>query len=428
MNIVVKQLQKNTFVKNVIAIASGTTIAQIITILFTPIITRVYGPEALGTLGVFTSLINIISPLAALCYPVAIVLPKYDEDARGLVHVSVFISISMAVFSLILLGLFEQPIIKTLNIGDIERFLYLIPLIIVFSTILQIVQQWLIRLKDFRVLGKSAVIHSFFINASKVCFGLISPISSVLIAIATFGNAIYALILYIGSKKLKTKIVSSVLNIKYIWVIMKKYRDFPLYRTPQILLNSISLSMPILLLSSFFGPAAAGFYTISKSLLGVPTQLIGKAVGDVFYPSFSNAVNNNEKFTEKLLKVTLGLALIGVLPFGIVVVYGPFIFEFILGTQWKIAGEYARWLALWSFFSFINRPSVNAIPVLKLQAQFLIYEILSLVIRFLALFLCFKMSKSDIYSITTFSVISAILNFVLIIYTIFKSKKIQMNK
>src|SRR5690606_8930446 len=142
-------------------------------------------------------------------------------------------------------------------------------------------------------------------------------------------------------------------------------------RAPQILINAISQSMPILLLASFFGPASAGFYSIGRTVLGMPTQLIGKSVGDVFYPRIAEAANNGENITRLLTKATLALAAVGILPFGIVMIFGPWLFEFVFGGEWKIAGEYARWLALWSFFAFVNRPSVKSIPVLNLQGQFL---------------------------------------------------------
>ncbi|MEI8616630.1 oligosaccharide flippase family protein [Pseudoalteromonas sp. B193] len=60
------------------------------------------------------------------------------------------------------------------------------------------------------------------------------------------------------------------------------YRDFPLYRAPQQFINALSQSLPILMLASFFGPASAGFYTLAKTVMAIPSTLVGKAVGDVF--------------------------------------------------------------------------------------------------------------------------------------------------
>jgi O-antigen/teichoic acid export membrane protein len=65
-------------VRNVTIVASGTAGAQVITMAFAPLITRLYGPEAFGLLGTFVAILGIVTPLAALTYPIAIVLPKSD--------------------------------------------------------------------------------------------------------------------------------------------------------------------------------------------------------------------------------------------------------------------------------------------------------------------------------------------------------------
>src|SRR5699024_12521163 len=106
----IKQLKNNKFVRNVIIVASGTAGAQAITMLLSPIITRIYGPEAFGVMGTFSAMINIIIPIAALTYPIAIVLPKQNEEARGLMQLSIFISIILSIFSLILILLFKDQI------------------------------------------------------------------------------------------------------------------------------------------------------------------------------------------------------------------------------------------------------------------------------------------------------------------------------
>ncbi len=204
--------------------------------------------------------------------------------------------------------------------------------------------------------------------------------------------------------------------------LAKQYKDFPMYRAPQVFLNGISQSLPMLMLTSLFGPASAGFYSLGRMVLSVPTQFIGQSVGDVFYPRIAEAANNGENLSGMIIKATLTLAAVGIIPFGIVIAFGPWLFRFVFGAEWTVAGEYARWIAMWSLFAFINRPSVRAIPVLNLQRQFLFYEITSLAIRTGALFIVYYFFKSDIYAIMLFSLSGVVLNTFLISYTIKKSR------
>src|SRR5699024_8009724 len=89
------KFSKKPFVRNVIILASGTAAAQIIAMALSPIITRLYGPEAYGLMGTFMAIVSIVAPIAALTYPIAIVLPKSDQDAKGIIRLSILITTSI---------------------------------------------------------------------------------------------------------------------------------------------------------------------------------------------------------------------------------------------------------------------------------------------------------------------------------------------
>lgn len=185
-----------------------------------------------------------------------------------------------------------------------------------------------------------------------------------------------------------------------------------------MLLNALSQSLPVLMLASFFGPASAGFYSIGRTVLGIPSTLIGKSVGDVFYPRITECINKNENPTPLILKSTLLMSAVGIVPFGLVMVIGPWLFSLVFGSEWGVAGEYARWLALWSYFGFLNRPSVAAIAALKLQKFFLFYEMFSVLLRAISLYTGFWLYKSDMIAVTLFSISGVVLNVFLVIYTL----------
>ena len=127
-------------------------------------------------------------------------------------------------------------------------------------------------------------------------------------------------------------------------------------------------------------------------------------------------------------KSTLILGAIGIIPFGLVIAFGPWLFSFVFGDDWVTAGEYARWIALWSYFGFMNRPSVRSLPVLSAQQFHLYYTILMLVSRMLVLFIGFQVFNSDKIAIAFFGISGAILNIGLIIITTIISKKFDRTR
>lgn len=411
------KLINRSFIRNVAVMATGTALAQIITMMLSPIITRLYGPEAFGIMGTFGAIISIIAPVSALTYPIAIVLPEHDRDAKGLIHLSLIVILSISIFSLIFLFLFNNQIINIFNLSEVSHFMYLIPLVIIFSGLMQVAEQWLIRTRQFVINARVTVIQSIIINGSKVGIGFITPVASVLVLLSVLANGLKALMMVFFAKRAQVQNESKGKR-KSLKRLAKEYYDFPLYRAPEVFLNAISQGFPVLMLTAFFGTTSAGFYTIGRTVLGIPSRLIGQSVGDVFYPRIAEAAKNKEDVTVLIKRATLALAGIGILPFGMVVLFGPYLFSLVFGSDWIIAGEYARWISLWSFFAFMNRPSVRALPVLNAQRFHLIYTIIMLVIRLVTLVGSYYIFSNDLVAIALFSISGAILNFGLISFTV----------
>lgn len=413
------KLARSNFVKNVTVLATGTAASQAIAMILSPIITRLYGPEAYGVMGAFSAMTNIIIPVAALTYPIAIVLPRSDDDAKGLIKLSLLITGIISFLSVMVLLLFNKQIVNIFNLNEIASYLYLIPLVIIFAGLMQVSEQWLIRTKQFSINARVTFLHSLIINGSKVGIGFINPIAAVLVVLTALGNGLRAFMMIFFAKRSDYNLkLEDSKKRKSIKDLAKEHYDFPLYRAPEVFLNAISGGLPVLMLTAFFGPASAGFYSIGRTVLNIPSRLIGKSIADVFYPHVTEAAHKKENITRLIWRATLALGGIGLIPFGLVTLFGPFLFSLVFGSEWEIAGEYARWISLWSFFGFMNRPSVASLPVLNAQRFHLFYTILMLIVRIGVVALSYYVFSSDIIAVALFGISGAILNLGLILITL----------
>jgi O-antigen/teichoic acid export membrane protein len=403
------------FLRNVFVVLSGTAVAQIITIAFSPIITRLYGPEVFGLLGAFTALTHTLSPLAGLSYPSAIVLPQGDTEAHAIVRLSRNVSFGVALFLVIIVFFVGNNIAAFFNLDKIGNFIYLVPITIIFASYYQSSQQLMLRKKLYKLNAQITVIQAILLNTCKSVIGFFFPTAAVLVGISAVDNALLAAMQSFTLKKEKPVVEEAAAKFS-LWYIAKKYYDFPVYRTPQSLINIAAQSLPVLLLASFFGPSAAGFYSLGRKILSIPTTLIGRSVGNVFYPHIAEVANKGKSLSRPLLKTTLALAVAGIVPFGAVSLFGPWVFGFVFGKEWIKAGEYARWISLYSFFIYINRPTILSMSVLSLQRLLLFYEILSTLVLAAGILIGFYVFSDDLYAIIVFSVISIILNIIIIIF------------
>ena len=381
---------RSKLLRNILTVVTGTAGAQAITLAFMPVITRIYGPEAYGVLGTFLSVTMMLIPVAALTYPIAIVLPKRDGDARGLVRLALTTALTLATVVALALQLFGDRLAAALEIQIIQPYLMLIPFVMFCGAALEICQQWLFRTQRFHITASVAVGHSLLFNSMRTIAGFVQSSALVLVCTTALQQALHASMLGLAMLRAKPHNDNHADEAEQgdsgMFELARRHSDFPKYRAPVMLINAVSQHLPTLVLAAYFGPAAAGFFALCKQALTMPTNLIGKSVADVYYPRISRAIHDREPVTAMLLKATTALGLVGLVPFSMVAVFGPWLFALVFGEQWHVAGEYARWLALAEYVIFVSRPCVVAVPALSLQGRFLLFEIFSTSLRVLSLF------------------------------------------
>lgn len=404
------------FSRDVASLAGGNLIAQIVTLAAAPIITRLYGPEEFGTLGVFLAITGTLTAVAALAYSHAIVLPREDKESVALVKLAIGASLVFAVIVAGGIALWQEPLLRLFGAKEIQKYLLLIPVFIVITTWYQVSTQWLIRKKEFFVQGKIAVINAVALNGAKIGFGIVSSTALALIILATAGNFLHGALLTIEAKKRGFLASQSGADpgVKVL-TVAREYSDFPVYRAPQLLLNEFSRNLPVIVIAFMFSPAVAGFYALSHRMLILPSDIIGKAVASVFFSRFAEAIHEREQIITMLTKTTLILAAIGALPFGLVIALGPDLFSFAFGSQWDPAGEYARWMTVFLFASFVARPSSQSLLVQRRQRYLLLWNIAFVVTTLIVLALGSYTFGNALATVAAYSVTTAFFYVLLII-------------
>lgn len=374
----IKELAKHHIIRNVFVVATGTAGAQAITMAFAPIVTRLYGPEAFGILGAFTAVLAIVTPIAALTYPVAIVLPKTNDDAKGIAKLSAGLAFIVALLIAVMTLLFGSTLADLLNLHDISGFLIFIPIAMFFSALQQIIQQWLIRQQQFKVTARVAVSQSLILNSLKVVIGFAFPTGLVLVTLTTLSNAFYATQLWLGSKRWlydKAQIDTPINTSVSLRQLAYQHRDFPLFRAPQVLVNALTGSAPILVLAMFFDAKTVGYFTLSNAVLAAPAVLIGKSVGSVFYPNIVENIHAGKKGLPLLIKAIFVLAFIGFIPFSLIFLFAEELFSVVFGSQWVDSGSFASILTISVFLGVVHRPCESVMYAYRLTRQYFFIEL-----------------------------------------------------
>jgi O-antigen/teichoic acid export membrane protein len=413
--------------RSVIAAVTGTAGAQAIGLVFVPMLTQIYSPAAFGYVGFILAIAAILLPISTLSLPVAIVVAKNEEHSRQLSSLALMFTVIVTFVTLLFIWFFNDWLRLSLNDKSVAQYFYWIPLAVFFCACLEIADYWSIRKESFSVRAKVAVANSLMINGGKLLLGLLwaTPVSLLLLTL--INPILNAVLLVFGSMK-NRNVASSIGALFYCEAFdwrerVTEYKAFPLFQAPQAFMNAISKGGPILVLGSFFGADSAGFYGLSYTILMVPVALISKAVGDVFYSRIAKVDSCNIIRTH-FLRYTSLLACLGFIPLFIIQMWGPYLFTLIFGDLWLQAGIYAQWLSIWSFFIFINSPSLKAIIVLEKQKIAMVINMITMPLRLLALLFGAYFFQSEKVALLCFVFISIGHN-IIIIFLAYKASCTQ---
>lgn len=368
-------LKNNNFLKSVLTLSSGVVFAQAINFFGMPFIGRIYSPDTIGDYTLITSNASVISAIATLGMMTVFMLPKKNDEAKGLCKMvtgALIIISSVFIVALMLLS-------KNLRIFEPDGVSYKVALIVL----------WL---------------YVIFYNISNICYAYVNrqKMYSVM-----FWNPIIAAVVNVGLGSILgllgcgflgytlAHIVSFVINIihltvhanpysrqvqeVYKWkILFKRYDRFIKYQMPSNLINNISNQVPITMINTLFGSSILGAYSMALKILSLPTLLLATPINRVYFQEASERYNNGNdigEFTFNIIKTNIKLAII---PISALIVFGESIFGMFLGAEWRLAGTYAAVLGLYELIKFISACTAGGFVILKYNSINLASSIISL--------------------------------------------------
>jgi lipopolysaccharide exporter len=377
---------RSSFFTSVIKLVSGTTIAQAITVLTAPIISRLFVPETFGILNVFTSLVTIVSIVICLRYEFAIVLPEDDEDAVNLVGLCIIIAFTISVLIGLILLIFSRPLINLLKAPDLYTFLWLIPIGLLIQGFFQAFNYWNTRTKHFGRLSIARVSASFTTSALPIILASIghATAASLIFSYVT-GTFVYAGVLIVQVLKDSADIFHRLISKTRMLLNLKRYRKFPLVDSWGSFINNLSWQLPSLMLLYFFSETVVGYYSLSNRLILLPLTLLGNSIAQVFYQRSAELRANPSNLARSVELVFHRLTAIGLFPALVLGICGPQLFAIVFGANWVEAGRYAQILSPWMFVLFISTPLGNLFATLERQELSLLVNSVILITRFVSL-------------------------------------------
>lgn len=370
--------KKGSYRRHVAVLASGTAMGQALPIAMSPILTRLYAPEEFGILAIYGSISAILVTLSTAQYELAITLPKADRDAASLVSLATWLCGLFSLVLLMIVGLLNEPFARLLGHPEMANWFYLLPLTVFAAGLFKTYTFWANRHSAYGMIARHTLQLSAVTVGSSTLLGVFKVAGGQIIG-SVIGRCIATIsLVFLIHRKDREALAGA--TREELRAIAKRYSAHPIFFLPSKLISDFALQIPVFMISSLFLISTVGFFSIAYRLVTLPTSLIANAIGDVYRQRISHAYNETGEFRAIYKRTLFMTCAASIIPFSALFLIAPTLFGFVFGDTWSVAGDYARILALSTFFSFITTPLNKGAIVVEAKRYHLLWN----VIRFLS--------------------------------------------
>ena len=418
----IERVRQNKFFRAILTLMSGSIIAQAITVLASPLMTRLYTEEQIGEYTLIVTAVSMFGSVICARYDISIVSDNEEKNVYALIKLC--LGISLAVSVLVGIGYAAYyHVLGSVSLHPISIFLWIVLLLFLVG-VGNVLNSYNNRYKQYGLMSSAHVERAVGKEALLIGWGFLAP-STLGLLVSQLVNSVLgywrqALPLRFHKKELKEVTAAEV------GAVAKKHLKQPLFSVPATFANSFSYSSINLMVSALYGNVALAYYSMSFRMLGVPLQLISVNVSKAFFERASRDYDKTGRFTKAFLQSSAVLLAFAVPMVALLLWLAPFLFELFFGAGWGVSGVYVQYLAPMFGIRLIVGALTPTMTICKKQNVELVIQMLFVVAVLAAFLLCRGGAdiKTFLLSITTaFSVVYLAFYLLMLKYSYSSGKK-----
>ncbi|SRR5579871_4248822 len=383
-------LPRGGFARSVSVLAGGSALAQVLAIVASPILTRIYRPSDFGVLQVFLSVMTLAVVASAGRYELAILLPEDEQSAIDVLAVAICCVgiVTTIIAAIVFVSSYHWVLPASLSV--LRGYLWLLPISVFGGGLYQVLSYWAMRHNGYPQVAKSKLTQASAQVATQLGIGFLVHSAFGLLLGDAIGRAMGSGRFFRDLWRDSSDRIRAIRPSRMIKVA-ERYRDYPLVSMWGALINSSGLALPSLFLAQYYGAQSTGWFALVNRVLGVPFAFIGLSISQVYASKAAKLSKSDPKHLMHIfLKTTRHMLYLGLAPCLLFMIFAPSFFQLAFGHGWREAGEYARSLTIMFYAGFINSPVQFTLNVLEHQRAQLAWDISRFVLTFIALALPYR--------------------------------------
>lgn len=372
---------KSEFLRSVLTLLSGHGIAMALSLFAAPILARIYTPGEYGVVGIFAAITSVFAVVGNWQYSQAVIIERRDQRAHVMLLVCILSTLattSLSVIPAVFAVLFAS---NEYVLSNLRWWFALIPMYTFMTAMTMSLTALANRAKHYRLMASLRLGAVIVAVSTSIVLGL-SGWGSHGIFMGLFADQLVMFLGYCIYLKQRPQVFWDMRDISLprVYALMKRHRNFAFYSTPSSFVGNIAMQIPIYVLGFLGQSVWIGLFSRGRQLVMMPVTLAANSVAQVYQQRASVEYRETNACWNVFRKTALMLFLVGLGPVVVLIAYGPALCEFVLGPDWRAAGEVVQVLAPMLLMRFVCNPLATTFHVVGAQRDDLRFSLLSVVL------------------------------------------------
>lgn len=332
--------------------ASGSAIAQAIPLAVSPILSRLYTPESFGVFTTTVAIASILGIASTGRFELAVVLPSERRDALAIAGGVMVLSASVCGLAWVLLSVAPSALLHLGALSRIGAWQHVIPILALGVALASLGSFLANRDRSYLRMAAAATAQQGVAAGIAILIGAAhAPLNGLIIGRLS-GVFTNAAVLF---REIRAVLHSYRKDWGFVdsFRAMVRYKQFALFNLPYSVVGTFSREFVVFSLMFSGAVEAAGLYGLVRSALAAPISFLSASLSQVYYREAADRSSTAE-FAQLTFRLLMATALAMAPPLALVSIWGPDIFAFVFGEQWREAGRFAQLLALPTLLSVMT--------------------------------------------------------------------------
>jgi O-antigen/teichoic acid export membrane protein len=369
-----RRLHRSAFMRGLAILTSASVFQTVVTFAAAPIVSRLFDPHDFGISGLIQALAAVPTLAASGQYYAAIGKARSRGEAVNLAMLSLLIApvVSALLLPVTIYFLFNPQLLPN-SVAPVAGYLWMIPASMIAGSWLFVTRLWEVRHRHYGFAIRSRLLETGGAAVAQIGLGLLAPGPFTLLLGRWLGVASAAAY---GLRTFARDVTRGRggIRLRRMAVVARRHWEFPAYQLPGQALSDFSRQLVPILLGVYYAIESVGFYWFANRLLQRPAQIYGANVGRVFFQHASDRRRDRRPVSGLFWGSSAALFFISLVPFGILMAFGPQIFAWAFGANWERAGQIAQWLAFANFANIVGFPARGVTQLFGMQKSFALVE------------------------------------------------------